>query len=389
MTLPSDGVAGGALAAVLHRPEEPVSRQSLAIDKVQRNASFLVINEELPSMSGHSDHDDRDAAGLSYRVPRVNAQEVLKALSNETRYRIVELLQNGPLSVSEIARELGISQPTVTSYIGILEKVGLVSSRIQRSPRSFNKLCYVLFNNVSFSFQGPGLIKEPDIYRIELPVGHYTAFQSQGASFLASEAGMIASSKEYAGFFHPNRMEAELLVVTNGEIHYFFPHNIPNEHEVVFLELSMELAVAFPDHPGEVEVLIAINDREVSPFRLDYHHIDEDNINMADWYPQGLSRMGSLCTCRIDSNGTTLNGRPAGRITPPELGLDFMQPIAVRMTVRSESPEGRGIALFGKAFGRYEQSINLAIGFNPKEDPVAQDRYFNQSTREERAPQDA
>ncbi len=324
-------------------------------------------------MSGESDHIDRDTMGLPYRVPRANAQEVLKALSNETRYRIVEILQNGPLSVSEIAREIGISQPTVTSYIGILERVGLVSSRIQRSPRSFNKLCYVLFNNVSFNFEGPGLHKEPDVYRIELPVGHYTAFQSQGISLLASESGIIASSKEYAGFFHPNRMEAELLVVTNGEIHYFFPHNIPDEHEVVYLELSMELAIAFPDHPGEVEVLIAINDCEMSPFRLDYRRVDEENINMAEWYPGGLSRMGTLCCCRIDMNGATINDKPAGKITPLDLGLDFMQPIAVRMRVQSDGPEGRGIAIFGKAFGRYEQCINLAIGFHPREASIVQE----------------
>lgn len=339
-------------------------------------------------MPGESDHEDRGTAGLPYRVPRSNAQEVLKALSNETRYRIVEILQNGPLSVSEIARELGISQPTVTSYIGMLERVGLVSTRIQRSPRSFNKLCYVLFNNVSFSFEGPGPHKEPDVYSIELPVGHYTAFRSQGTSLLASEAGIIASSKEYAGFFHPNRMEAELLVVTNGEIHYFFPHNIPDEHEVVYLELSMELAVAFPDHPGEVEVLIAINNREVSPFRLEYRRVDEENINMADWYPEGLSRMGTLCLCRIDSSGATINGRPAGKITAPDLGLDFMQPIAVRMTVRSDGPNGRGIAIFGKAFGRYEQCINLAIGFHPKETSISQDRGNTQATEEVRESQD-
>lgn len=340
-------------------------------------------------MSTQPDHEDRGAVGLPYRVPRRNAQEVLKALSNETRYRIVELLQNGPLSVSEIARELGIRQPTVTSYISILERVGLVSTRIQRSPRSYNKLCYVLFNNVSFSFEGPSPHLEPDIYRIELPVGHYTAFRSQGTSLLASEAGIIASSKEYAGFFHPSRMEAELLVVTNGEVHYFFPHNIPDEHEVVYLELSLELAVAFPDHPGEVEVLIAINDRELSPFRLDFRRVDEENINMASWYPEGLSRLGTLCLCRIDSHGATINGRPAGKITPPDLGLDFMQPIAVRMTIHSEGSEGRGIAIFGKAFGRYEQCIHLAIGFHPRESSNERDEAYTQATDEERESQDA
>ena len=340
-------------------------------------------------MSGDSERADRDVAGLPFRVPRANAQEVLKALSNETRYRIVEILQNGPLSVTEISRELGISQPTATSYIGILERVGLVSTRIQRSPRSFNKLCYVLFNHVSFSFEGPSPHKEPDIYSIELPVGHYTAFRSQGMSLLASEAGIIASTKEYAGFFHPNRMEAELLALTNGEIHYFFPHNIPDEHEVVYLELSMELAVAFPDHPGEVEVLIAINDRELTPFRIDYRRVDEENINMAGWYPEGLSRMGTLCLCRIDSSGATINGRPAAKITPPDLGLDFMQPIAVRMTVNSDGPDGRGIAIFGKAFGRYEQSINLSIGFHPRQESNDQNRNPNHSMGEASESQDA
>lgn len=51
---------------------------------------------------------------------------VFKALSNDTRYQIIQLLTEGSLCVNAIVCRLEVSQPAVSQHLKILEHVGLV-----------------------------------------------------------------------------------------------------------------------------------------------------------------------------------------------------------------------------------------------------------------------
>jgi ArsR family transcriptional regulator len=53
--------------------------------------------------------------------------KVMKALFDPNRIKTVKLLQHKRLSVCELQYALGISQPTVSKYLKILEEAGLVS----------------------------------------------------------------------------------------------------------------------------------------------------------------------------------------------------------------------------------------------------------------------
>ncbi|MDR0400810.1 MAG: ArsR family transcriptional regulator, partial [Treponema sp.] len=55
---------------------------------------------------------------------------LLKALASDIRLKILELLQNQELNISEIARRLEIPQSTATTSVLVLEKAGLVDSHI-------------------------------------------------------------------------------------------------------------------------------------------------------------------------------------------------------------------------------------------------------------------
>ena len=52
--------------------------------------------------------------------------KVMKALSDPNRVRIVKLLQHKMMCVCELQGALGISQPTVSKHLKILETAGLV-----------------------------------------------------------------------------------------------------------------------------------------------------------------------------------------------------------------------------------------------------------------------
>ena len=55
--------------------------------------------------------------------------EFCKALADDTRQRILEMLMGGEKCVSDIAEVFSISQPSISHHLGILKRFGLVTSR--------------------------------------------------------------------------------------------------------------------------------------------------------------------------------------------------------------------------------------------------------------------
>jgi ArsR family transcriptional regulator len=56
---------------------------------------------------------------------------VFKALSEETRLRILKLLENGELCVCDIVAALGIVQPKISFHLNALKEAGFLKDRKQ------------------------------------------------------------------------------------------------------------------------------------------------------------------------------------------------------------------------------------------------------------------
>ncbi|HYA87329.1 MAG TPA: metalloregulator ArsR/SmtB family transcription factor [Nitrospirota bacterium] len=56
---------------------------------------------------------------------------IFKALSDETRLRIVKLLEKGELCVCDIVASLNIVQPKASFHLGVLKEAGLIKDRKQ------------------------------------------------------------------------------------------------------------------------------------------------------------------------------------------------------------------------------------------------------------------
>lgn len=63
--------------------------------------------------------------------------ETFAALSEPNRYRIVELLSDGPRSVNEIGARLRLRQPQVSKHLRVLKDAGLVDVRPQAQQRFY------------------------------------------------------------------------------------------------------------------------------------------------------------------------------------------------------------------------------------------------------------
>lgn len=84
----------------------------------------------------------------SAKADRLSA--IFGALSDPTRRAMLERLSTGVRSVTELAEPFGMSQPTISRHLKVLENAGLVvrGKDAQWRPRAIN----------------PGPLKEADVY---------------------------------------------------------------------------------------------------------------------------------------------------------------------------------------------------------------------------------
>ena len=55
--------------------------------------------------------------------------DFVKAMANETRQRILALLQAGALNEGDIVARLDLTQPTISHHLAIMRRAGLVFAR--------------------------------------------------------------------------------------------------------------------------------------------------------------------------------------------------------------------------------------------------------------------
>ena len=60
-------------------------------------------------------------------IPRVT--ERLKALADETRLRLLLRLRQGEANVTELSRELGVAQASISKHLSTMRQVGLIQMR--------------------------------------------------------------------------------------------------------------------------------------------------------------------------------------------------------------------------------------------------------------------
>jgi len=62
---------------------------------------------------------------------------IFAALAEPNRFRIVELLREGPLTVGEIAARTGLRQPQASKHLRVLSEAGLVMVRADANRRIY------------------------------------------------------------------------------------------------------------------------------------------------------------------------------------------------------------------------------------------------------------
>jgi DNA-binding transcriptional ArsR family regulator len=70
-------------------------------------------------------------------MAETDCTDILKALADRTRQRIVKALADGAMSVNELSEELEISQYNTSKHLGVLKRAGIVDVQAAAQRREY------------------------------------------------------------------------------------------------------------------------------------------------------------------------------------------------------------------------------------------------------------
>lgn len=325
-----------------------------------------------------------------------NVARIVKALSNDYRIAILEMLGEEDATIQSIMARLKLSKTAVLTHLNSLETAGFISSELVRGSVGNQKLYHKEYDRLIFNFSpGKENEEEEQYYEIPVGIGNYFDFRVYPPCGLATREHIIDKWDDPSVFFHPDRISARLLWGALGFVEYRIPLNIPFETDGFSrIEIVLEASAQgdLPTHrqlrlpssvdrsrlrDGESSLTFSLNGVAIaqSTVREFSRTTTKGGLTGAKGkYTPGWwrgSNYGDLLALVIDSAGTSVNGQRVssvslGDIFPAGFFADHGEQceelrsdayLSLRIEVGADAPAIGGFTLYGRGFGNYDQDI--------------------------------
>ncbi|WP_412026914.1 ArsR/SmtB family transcription factor [Deinococcus yunweiensis] len=296
------------------------------------------------------------------------ALPILKALASETRLLILSLLTHNAMNVSELAAALGLPHSTVNFNLGQLQAAGLITVEYEPGTRGSQKLCSRRFDEVAFKLPGAAVEANVAQVTVSMPIGNYSHIEATPTCGLASEVKIIGLLDDPRSFYEPEHVYAQILWLGKaGYVEYMFPNNLPYGSRVTRLELSMEVCSEAPqyNHDWPSDITVWINDHEIGTFTSPGDFGGERGRLTPEWWVQDQTMSGQLKRWTVTEAGSGVDGSdPTGvALSMLQLNPSTRSHIKVRIGVKPDAVNRRGLNLFGRKFGNYEQDLVMRMDY--------------------------
>jgi predicted transcriptional regulator len=291
--------------------------------------------------------------------------KVLRSLSSEARVRILELLQNQELNVTEIGRRLGIPQSTAATSILALEEAGLINSHSANGVKGGQKVCSARYKEFLISFSPPSLPEDNRAIEVEMPVGLFTSHNVSAPCGLCSRDGILGFLDVPSTFFSPDRVKAGLVWFEKGYVEYKFPNNAlySKNSALKRLELSMEMSSEVPgtDKKWLSDISVRINEAEIGVWTSPGDFGDRRGKYTPPFWKLEGSQYGILTTWEVNGEGTFVDREKVSPVSLKDIRIRDHHSIKVRIGVDESAEHVGGLNIFGKGFGDHDQDIVLRL----------------------------
>jgi predicted transcriptional regulator len=297
---------------------------------------------------------------------------IFRALGSETRVRLLELLTERDMNIIELSAALGLTQPSVTKHVQLLEEAGLIASDYLAAPQGMQKKCRRVYERLVVDLAP----KAPDrgcVAEIELPVGMYASIDVQPTCGLATHEKFIGLIDSPLSFYLPERSQAEILWSSGGSVEYAFPNTIPLNAKIRSIELVTEVSSEAPGYNNHYpsDLTLWVNDVEIGFWCSPGDFGGARGQLNPDWYPDNMNQSGLLKIWQIDTHGSSIDGMPLSDVKIDDLRILPWHVTKVRLGVKADAANQGGFTLFGRGFGNYQLGLILRIKYDqPDEDGV-------------------
>lgn len=287
---------------------------------------------------------------------------VYEALASETRLKMIHFIGSEKKSISEIAKELQISNAITTRHVQQMEDAGLLDSERGIGANRNKKMVFLKVDDIHITF--PERIYQAfKLHSTDLSIGHFTDFSVNPTCGLATVKEVVGKSDDPKYFLDSNRVNAALLWFSEGFVEYKIPNLLQESETAELLEISLELASEFPlsNNIWPSDISIFVNDVKVAVYTVPGNFSDTRGRYTPLWWNDRFSQYGLLKHIRINKLDTGIDGESYSEVTIDDLHLDDSPFIKLRLEIEEKAKNKGGLTLFGKGFGNHNQNILVNV----------------------------
>ena len=292
--------------------------------------------------------------------------EISHALASPIRLSILSLIEDKPLNISELAKQLGIPLSSAALAVSVLEKAGLVITTSKPGVRGAQKLCALKVDSLFVQIKSNNCSSQEDVIVEQMPIGNYFDFQVGAPCGIVTENAFISSEDSLYGFYLPEHSQAQLLWLTIGYLEYRFPnYRLRRACNPKEIEFSFELCSEAPGYNSDwrSDITIWLNHQRIGTFTSPGDYGNRRGQLNPSWWDNNNTQYGMIHRVLITEEGTQLDDELFPNFTISSLHLSELDYISLKIGVEKDARYVGGLNLFGEKFGDHPQPIVMRAIF--------------------------
>lgn len=298
---------------------------------------------------------------VSYSLNEECDDDIVKvglALSCKTRINMLRLINNGPMTITELSHKLFISASATLFHVKLLEDAGFVRTDRIAGKKKDTRLIVTMLRKVSLDLTPQNTTKQTHKEEIsfEMPIGLYT-----DACYDKHMGVIVDGGVRLGEVYSPERVNAYVMWIDNGYAEYAFPCKLLNDKRVTELYVTLEICAEAPHYRNDwkSDITFSLNGKEIGMYTSPSDFGGKrGRLNPAWWSDDG-TQYGQLIKIEVNEQGSYINGIRVGDVTLKDIDIKNKDKCVLRIENKADAKNAGGFNLFSKRFGDYEQDIIL------------------------------
>ncbi len=305
---------------------------------------------------------------MRYISDLAQAVPLCKCLGSDVRIAILEMLSSkGPMQMSVIAENLGITAGSLSLHIKMLAECGLINITFGPGKHGLQRICSIVDEKILIDFERATNSK--NFYETDIGVGLYSDYDVYPTCGISTSDHLIGIADDPKYFSSPDRINAGILWFTTGYVEYIIPNYLEDTQAPLELLISFEIASEAPgireDWPSDI--LFTINNIPVCTWTAPGDFGKTPGIYTPQWWDPNWNQYGLLKFLSVNETGTFIDGVRVSDISLEDLSIAAGSNIKLRMSVEETSVHKGGLTLYGRSFGNYPQDIKVRMQYKEQQ----------------------